>query len=110
MAHGDYSCCGVCSSKMMYEGFSEHHKTQFCENCLVLLRDKGTKVLTVKEFIDWINKQDVKTLPEKLKEIGFDECYYENEIDTTVRKKLGLGDDDKPKNSFEFLQKIGVVK
>ena len=105
MAHADYACCGVCSVKMFYEGFSENHKTQLCEICLKDLREIGLHILTIDELKNWIKAQDISALPEKLKSIGYTECYYDNEIDKTVYKKLNLGKTGKPKNFSEFMER-----
>lgn len=109
MAHADYACCSICSSKMFYEGFSEHHKTQVCSDCAIQATKKGIDCSSNKTLLEWIAQADKEKLPEILKELGYSECYYENEIDSAIAEKLGIGGEDKPKDFMDLMKQVGLT-
>jgi len=84
MAHGDYHCCAICDNKQEYGGLDSSTKEKICPSCLVDLRDAGLSILTVQELKDWIVNTPKDTVIEKMKQVGFRFCYYQNDIDDSI--------------------------
>lgn len=86
MAHADYNCCAVCDCKLDYNAYDARCKQDICTNCLKDLRDVGAMVLDVPELMAWIASDPY--LADKLKRVGYSKCFYENEVDDAVAKRL----------------------
>jgi len=87
MAHADYNCCAVCDCKLDYAGWNATTKERICEDCLLKLQEMNLKIVTVRQLIAWIKDTDNDVLREKLKEMGYRCCYYENDVDTAIKEK-----------------------
>lgn len=87
MAHADYNCCAICDCKQDY---SENSRTkeEICTDCLMSLRSANINVLSVDEFIEWVEKTDLIELSAKLIEIGYSKCFYTNDVDEAIKLKL----------------------
>jgi len=89
MAHADYNCCAICDNKQDYSDNSTT-KEEICTECLISLRNANVNVLSVDEFIEWVNDTDKVKLAFKLDEIGYHKCYYRNDVDEAISNKLEL--------------------
>ena len=87
MAHGDYDCCAICDNKQSYNGYDAATKEEICSDCLVALRELDVNVLTVKELLDWLKTEKSAILKDNLARLGFGYCYYENPIDSEVKRR-----------------------
>jgi len=94
MAHADYDCCAICDCKLYYNAYDSRTKETICSDCLKALRDKGIHIITVEELINWIEKNPIEIVKETMKNLGFRECYYYNEVDELMREK-GVKFDEK---------------
>ena len=87
MAHGDYNCCAVCDDKLEYNPYDAKTKEYICFCCQVGLKENGVIVKSKKELIDWIKHTPAKIVVGLLKTVGYNRCYYENDVDAVVRDK-----------------------
>ena len=94
MAHGDYNCCAICDCKLDYNRWDPRTKEEICPACLIRLRDLGLPIVTVQEFIEWVEKADIETLKARLKELGFRRCHFSNPVDKAVEAR-GIEFDDR---------------
>lgn len=107
MAHADYACCCICTSKMEYEGFSENHKRRLCASCAVTLMKLGVEVTSADDVLAWITSHDAETVLAVLKQTAFEPCYYENAIDTAVAALAGNPDYHAPfKNGQQMVDTL----
>ena len=106
MAHGDYKCCAICDRKQEYVGLNDSFKDDICSFCRIK-SGIATVDLLKKKIESFTNKEDLKKW---LREIGFSECYYQNEIDDLVSFKLTGKTPKKFKSAIEFLKGIGALK
>lgn len=81
MAHADYHCCMICDGKMDYAGYDADTKARACEHCLQVMRDTGAIFVTPAEVIAGIGAMTDKAALEWLHAVGYEPCYYDNEID-----------------------------
>jgi hypothetical protein len=87
MAHGDYDCCAVCDSKLRYS-FDAQAKETICGHCLLKMQKMGLGIVTVKQLIEWITNTDKEILRDKLLEMGFYKCFYDdNQVDQAALKR-----------------------
>jgi len=89
MAHADYNCCAVCDSKLSYAGFDATTKKEICSRCVANLAEKGVIVHDVDELIEWVKNEDAEKVAKILKDVKFKFCFYPNEVDDIVGKKIG---------------------
>ena len=87
MAHADYACCAVCSSKLYYGGVDAPHKESICGTCLKNARRLGYPFLDLAELLDWLPS----ATPENLRDLGFSTCYYSNAVDAIANGILLKG-------------------
>lgn len=89
MAHADYECCAVCDGRMSYSSNAEG-KQLVCPRCaLEIMKLSGQEVTTSEEFIAWVNDYQKRHVLPMLRKLGFRKCYYGNDVDEAVAKKLG---------------------
>lgn len=107
MAHGDYRCCAICDCKRDYVGLNDSFKDDICSDC----REKSG-LATVKQLMEKLINFESKTeLKKWIAEVGFSECYYQNEVDDLVSYKLTGKAPEKFKSAIEFLGAvIGELK
>lgn len=95
MAHCDYECCALCDCKMGYVGGGgddDTTKSALCSECLLWLQEKKIAVVTVAQLVSWIEVATQSDLEMIKPQFGF--CYYANDVDAAMRKKLeGFGMD-----------------
>lgn len=106
MAHGDYACCCICANKMDYEGFSENHKKRLCASCAVALMKFGVEATNWGDVLAWLRANDAATVIPILQAVGFDLCYYENEIDQCVATLRGLPDPARWKSPHDMIDEL----
>lgn len=87
MAHADYDCCAVCDSKLCYNPMDPRTKKSICSSCLRRLHEHDVWVYTPQELIDWIRRTDKETVARTLYDVGFQFCFYTNEVDLALREK-----------------------
>lgn len=87
MAHADYHCCAICDSKLEYGGYDSTTKERICEVCLLELQLLDLKIVTVDQFIRWVESVDQEVLRSTLKELCFRKCFYDNDVDKTVEER-----------------------
>lgn len=88
MAHGDYHCCALCDSKMDYSN-DARTKEDLCSYCNRKLVESGVIVFDGNELTQWMSKEwhegRGKEAKSKLSDLGFSECFYDNEVDRTFK-------------------------
>ena len=105
MAHGDYKCCAICDSKQEYIGLNDSFKDDICASCR-----ETSGVSTVKELLKKIEEITiVEALEEWLNQIGWSECYYQNNVDDLIAYKKTGKTPEKFKSSVEWLKAIGAI-
>lgn len=104
MAHGDYKCCAICDGKQEYVGLNDSFKDDICPDCRV-----ETGLATVDDLMLKINSFTKKApLKRWLKEIGLDECYYQNPVDDLITYKLTGKVPEKFSSPGEWLGALGI--
>ena len=105
MAHGDYKCCAICDVKQEYVGFNDSFKDDICPSCRL-----KTGIATVGELIKKINSfKNKNELRKWLKEIGWEECFYQNNVDDLILFKLKGKIPKKFKSAIEFLKAVDAL-
>jgi hypothetical protein len=84
MAHSDYDCCAVCSTKMTYNGFDAAHKEQICQSCTADLAKMDVPCRTMEDFLGFLKSSDRTKVKDILQKVGFQPCYYNNAVDDAV--------------------------
>ncbi len=90
MAHADYDCYAVCDRKLSYAGFDSETKKEICPSCLKKMRAEGMNILDPEELVEWVKSHDQPEIVDKLARVGFKFCYFPNDVDTVIDKKLGF--------------------
>lgn len=93
MAHGDYECCIICDSKLIYNPNSRP-KQMLCAYCAAdLTRLLRRQIKSVWQVYQWLDEEtDPKRIRQILFKAGYKPCCFPNEFDEMVKKKLGTTD------------------
>ena len=96
--HQHFKCCAICDNKIRLTSPSyAFNKEEICPECKEKLAEMKIKVRSVKELIDWIEKNEAEHVAWTLSDLGYRFCFYFNDVDHAVIKKIGkiinIGDD-----------------
>lgn len=81
MAHADYNCCAICDDKMNYCGGCAETKDRICTDCIERSAELGKLITRPAQLIEHLSTLDDAAALVWLHKMGFDPCYYENEVD-----------------------------
>ena len=99
MAHADYNCCAICDNKMDYAGFGADTKTKLCPDCIERSAALGKLCVSPEQVAEHIKSLSDADAIAWLHAMGFDPCYYENDLDKYLieRGLIETGIKDGPK-------------
>jgi hypothetical protein len=81
MAHADYNCCAICDCKMDYNGGCAETKEAICPDCIERTADLGRLCVRPSQVLEYVKSLDDVAALRWLHGVGFDPCYYGNELD-----------------------------
>lgn len=99
MAHADYDCCAICDDKMEYQGGYADTKGKLCADCIERSAALGKLCVRPKQVLEHIKSLSDDDALTWLHAMGFDPCYYENDLDKYLieRGLIETGIKDGPK-------------
>ena len=84
MAHADYDCCAICDCKMNYNGGGAETKAALCVDCIERTAELGKLCTRPEQVVEHLASLDDAAALKWLHDIGFDPCYYPNNIDRVL--------------------------
>jgi len=88
--HQYFECCAICDNKIRLKNPPyAFKKEEICPECKEKLAEMKIKVRSVEELIDWIEKNEAEHVAWTLSDLGYRFCFYFNDVDHAVIKKIG---------------------
>lgn len=99
MAHADYDCCAICDCKMNYSGGGADTKASLCVGCIGRTAELGKLLTRPEQVVEHLKGLVDADALVWLHAIGFDPCYYGNDLDKYLieRGLIETGVKDGPK-------------